>query len=64
VDCGIQPSCGLVSSAYLPYDSDESPPSKEVKDINDYCHSRKKKLIIGCDATLWGSTGVIQKEKA
>jgi hypothetical protein len=27
----------------------------------DYCHSRKKQLIIGCDAsahhTLWGSTG-------
>jgi hypothetical protein len=29
-----------VSSAYLPYDSDEPPPSKEVKDIIDYCYSR------------------------
>jgi hypothetical protein len=52
----------VVSSAYLPYDSDEPPPSKEVKDIIDYCYSRKKQLIIGCDAnahhTLWGSTGV------
>jgi hypothetical protein len=52
----------VVSSAYLPYYSDEPPPSKEVKDIIEYCHSRKKQLIIGCDAnahhTLWGSTGV------
>jgi hypothetical protein len=52
----------VVTSAYLPYDSDEPPPSKEVKDITDYCYSRKKQLIIGCDAnahhTLWGSTGI------
>jgi hypothetical protein len=51
----------VVSSAYLPYDSDEPPPSKEVH-IIDYCHSRKKQLIMGCDANahhrLWGSTGV------
>jgi hypothetical protein len=51
----------VVTSAYLPYDSDEPPPSKEAKDI-DYCYSRKKQLIIGCDAIvhhiLWGSTGV------
>jgi hypothetical protein len=50
-----------VTSPYLPYDSDEPPPSKEVKDITDYCYSRKKQLI-ECDAdahhTLWGSTGV------
>jgi hypothetical protein len=51
----------IVASAYLPYDSDEPPPTKEVRDIIDYCHSRKKQLIIGCDANahhiLWGSTG-------
>jgi hypothetical protein len=40
----------IVASAYLPHDSDEPPPTKEVRDINDYCHSRKKQLIIGCDA--------------
>jgi hypothetical protein len=55
----------VVTSAYLPYDSDEPPPSKEVKDIIDYCYSREKQLIIGCDAnahhTLWGSTGVNQR---
>jgi hypothetical protein len=51
----------IVASAYLPYDSDEPPPTREVREYIDYCHSRKKQLIIGCDAnahhTLWGSTG-------
>jgi hypothetical protein len=51
----------IVASAYLPYDSDEPPPTKEVRDIIEYCRSRKKQLIMGCDAnahtTLWGSTG-------
>jgi hypothetical protein len=51
----------IVASPYLPYDSDEPPPTKDVKNITDYCYSRKKQLIIGCDAyvhhTLLGSTG-------
>jgi hypothetical protein len=52
----------VVTSAYLPYDSDEPPTSKEMRDIIEYCYSRKKQLIIDCDAnarhTLWGNTGV------
>jgi hypothetical protein len=52
----------VVSSSYLPYDSEEPLPSKEVKNVIDYCYRRKKQLTIGCDAnahhTLWGSTGV------
>jgi hypothetical protein len=40
----------IVASAYLPYDSDEPPPTKEMKDIIDQCQSRKEQLIIGCDA--------------
>jgi hypothetical protein len=51
----------IVASAYLTYDSDGTPPAKEMRDITDYCQSRKKQLIIGCDANahhiLWGSTG-------
>jgi splicing factor 45 len=51
----------LVASDYLPYDSDEPPPTQDVHDIINYCHFSKKQLIIGCDAkahhTLWGSTG-------
>jgi hypothetical protein len=50
-----------VASAYLPLDSEETLPTKEVRDVIDYCHSRKKQLIIGYDTnahhTLWGSTG-------
>jgi hypothetical protein len=51
----------IIASAYLLYDSDEPPPTNEVRHIINYCHSWKKELLIGCDAnahhTLWGSTG-------
>jgi hypothetical protein len=51
----------IVALAYLPYDSDEPPPAKEVRDIFEHCQSRKKQLIVRCDANaphiLWGSTG-------
>jgi exonuclease III len=40
----------IVTSSYLPYDSDEPPPSKEVRDIVEHWQDRKKQLIIGCDA--------------
>jgi hypothetical protein len=49
----------IVASVYRPYNSEEPPPTKEVRDVIDYCSSRKKQLIIGCDANahiLWGST--------
>jgi hypothetical protein len=52
----------IVPSVYLPYDSDEPPPTKEMRGILDYCYSWKKQLIIGCDEnahhTMWGSTGI------
>jgi hypothetical protein len=51
----------IIASAYLPHDSDEPAPTNEVRGITDYCHSRKKQLILGCDANahsiLWGSFG-------
>jgi hypothetical protein len=40
----------IVASAYLPYDSDELPPTKEVRNVTDYCQRGKKQLIIGCNA--------------
>jgi hypothetical protein len=40
----------IVASAYLPHNSDEPPPTKEMRDIIDYCYSRKPDHIIGCDA--------------
>jgi hypothetical protein len=30
----------IVASAYLPNDADEPPPTKEVRDITDYCYGR------------------------
>jgi hypothetical protein len=49
----------IVESAYLPHDSDEPPPSKEMRDIIDYCYSKKKQLIMCANAhhILWGSNG-------
>jgi hypothetical protein len=48
------------ASAYFPYDSDEPPPTKEMRHITEHCQSRKKQLIVGRDANahhiLWGST--------
>jgi hypothetical protein len=52
----------VLTSAYLPHDSDELPPTRDVSDIIDYCHSRKKQLLMECDVnvhhTLWGSTSM------
>jgi hypothetical protein len=51
----------IIALAYFPYDSDEPPPTKEMRNIIEPCQSRKKQLIVGCDASahhkLWGSTG-------
>ncbi|PNF41846.1 hypothetical protein B7P43_G15804 [Cryptotermes secundus] len=50
----------IASSVYLPNDAEEPPQNKEMRDVIDYCVSRKKQLIIGCDANAhhisWGST--------
>jgi hypothetical protein len=56
-----------VTSAYLPYYSDEPPPSKGLKEVIDY-HSRNKlQLIVGCDANAyhitWGSTDINPRGK-
>jgi hypothetical protein len=51
----------LLQPTSFPYDSDEPPPTKELRDIADHCQSRKQQLIVGCDTNahhiLWGSTG-------
>jgi splicing factor 45 len=52
----------IVTSAYLPYDSNEPPPSKRLRKVVDYCSRNKLQLIIGCDANahhiIWGSTDI------
>jgi splicing factor 45 len=52
----------IVTSAYLPYDSDEPPPSGELWDAINYCCRNNLQLIAGYDANahhiVWGSTGI------
>jgi hypothetical protein len=51
-----------VTSAYLPYDLDKPPPSRELRDVTTYCCGNNLQLIIGCDANthriVWGSNGI------
>ena len=50
----------VVCSAYMPYDSEEPPPSKELEELVHYCKSENLYLVMGCDSkahhTAWGST--------
>jgi hypothetical protein len=51
----------IVTSAYLLYDSDKPPSTKELRDITEYCCSRKKQLITGY---YGGALAPIPQEKA
>jgi len=50
----------VVCSAYLPYDSEDPPPSRELEDLVRYCENENIQLLVGCDSnahhTAWGST--------
>jgi hypothetical protein len=50
----------VICSAYLPYDSEDPPPTKELEELIRYCDGEHLYLIIGCDSnthhTAWGST--------
>jgi hypothetical protein len=58
----------IVTSAYLPYDSDEPPPSKGLREVVDCCSRNKLQLIIRCDANahhiIWGSMDTIHEGSA
>jgi len=45
---------------YLPYDSEDPPPSRELEELVRYCESEDLYLIVGCDSNAhhiaWGST--------
>ena len=49
----------VVSSAYLPYDSKDPPPSKELEKLVQYCEDENLYLVVGCDSnahhSAWGS---------
>jgi hypothetical protein len=50
----------VVCSAYLPYDSEDPPPTRELEDLVRYCEKDTIQLVVGCDCnahhTAWGST--------
>ena len=50
----------VVCSVYLPYDSNDPPPSRELEDPVRYCEKENLHLLVGHDSnahhTAWGST--------
>ena len=50
----------IIVSAYLPYDSLQPPPSRELREVVKYAESNNLGLIVGCDANsqniVWGSS--------
>jgi hypothetical protein len=50
----------VVCSAYLPFDSEDPPPSRELEELVSYCESERVQILVGCDSnvhhTAWGST--------
>jgi len=51
----------VFGSVYLPSDSTDLPPSKEMVSLINYCSHNNYPIIIGCDTNshnlCWGSTG-------
>lgn len=49
----------VMCSSYFPGDFN-SPPSRNIENLVDYCKQKKKQLVIGCDCNAhhvnWGST--------
>ena len=50
----------VVCSAYLPYFSEDPPPSRELEELVRHCGKENIQLLVGCDSnahhTAWGST--------
>jgi len=50
----------VICSAYLPYDSEDPPPSKELEVPVDYCEMENLHSVMGCDSNahhnVWDST--------
>jgi hypothetical protein len=41
----------VVCSAYLPYDSEDPPLSRELEELVQYCEDESVYLIVGCDSS-------------
>jgi len=58
----------VVCSAYLPYDSEDPPPSKELEELVQYCENENIYLVVGCSSSahhsVWGSTNCNSRGEA
>jgi hypothetical protein len=56
----------VICSAYLLYDSEDPPPTKELEELVRYCEDEHLYLINGCDSNVhhsaWGSTDCNDRE--
>jgi len=58
----------VVCPAYLPYDSEDPPPTKELEDLMHFCEKENLYLVVGHDSnahnSLWGSTNCNSRGEA
>jgi len=58
----------VACSAYLPYDSEDPPPSRELEELVLYCEKENLHLVVGCDSNAhhvaWGSTNCNDRGEA
>jgi len=58
----------VVCSAYLPYYSEDPPPSKEFEEFVRYCENENVYLVVGRDSnahcSVWGSTNCNSRGEA
>ena len=58
----------VVCSAYLPFEPEDPPPTREFEELVRYCEEKKLYLIIECDSNChykdWGSTNCNDRGEA
>ena len=58
----------VVCSAYLPYDSEDPPRSRELEESVQHCGKENIQLLVGCESnahhTAWESTNCNGREEA
>ncbi|KAG8236655.1 hypothetical protein J437_LFUL014503 [Ladona fulva] len=52
----------LICSSYLPYDAPDTPPNRELEDLENFCKTKSWDLLVGCNSnshnSVWGSSDV------
>jgi len=58
----------VACSAYLPYDSEDPPPSNELEELVRHCENENLNLVVGCDSSthhsVRGSTNCNSRKEA